>query len=762
LTNIDYIPSWLKQYGAFCLWRYEDKDGRKTKIPYNPHSPQSRARVNDRATFSDLQTALTASNCFDGLGVGVFDAVCGIDIDHCITPDGQLSPIAADIIETVDSYTEISPSGSGIRILCLASCLYFDTGKYYVKQSDVKINGQSTGIGLEIYVAGQTKRFLTVTGNTIRCMDMIDRSDSVLKVIEKYMLRPMQAAQMLTDTSPASAVDDIPDNDLLTIAARAADGARFCALWNGDTSAYGSQSEADLALCNILAFWTGKNAERMDRLFRLSGLMRDKWDRQQSGTTYGAITIANAIAACYSVYDPNYQSENLPLFMYKKDKGGFAVDRPRLAQYIRDNEHYFFLQTGGDKPLLFSYDRVRGVYEQLSENAFRGIIKRPIEEYNAGCVKMSDIDETFRLLVTDGDIYRDVKELDRTENLINFKNGLLDVNTMQLYAHSPDIISTVQLPCEWSPYAAEKPIFDSFLNSLSSGNEDIKRLLMQFIGLVISNIRGTVDKSALFLVGKGNTGKSQFLGLLSRLIGQQNFASVDLGQLEERFGKSAIWRKRLAGSPDLSAMTVRELKTFKQLTGGDPVDIEFKGRDKFSDTYRGAFLFCGNELPRFGGDRGGQVYERMVIVPCNNVVAKQQRDPYLLDRMAGEYPAIVCAAVYALQEFVNNGFHFDVPEICLTARSDYEVANDNVLMWLSECTEIPEDKTRRLITSKAYSSYTAWCKANNEYAFKKVDFQKSLCRRYNADDIRQLRTKTNGNYYYPFGLNPEAQQLFGF
>ena len=74
-------------------------------------------------------------------------------------------------------------------------------------------------------------------------------------------------------------------------------GAAFFRLWSGCTDGYSSHSEADLALCSHLAFWTGRDAALMDSMFRQSGLMRDKWDRQQSGTTYGAITIQKAIEA---------------------------------------------------------------------------------------------------------------------------------------------------------------------------------------------------------------------------------------------------------------------------------------------------------------------------------------------------------------------------------------------------------------------------------------------------------------------------------
>ena len=91
---------------------------------------------------------------------------------------------------------------------------------------------------------------------------------------------------------------------LLQLAKSSKNGAAFTALWNGALEGYSSPSEADLALCSYLAFWTGRDASKMDTMFRQSGLMRDKWDRQQSGTTYGAITIQKAIEHCREIYTP--------------------------------------------------------------------------------------------------------------------------------------------------------------------------------------------------------------------------------------------------------------------------------------------------------------------------------------------------------------------------------------------------------------------------------------------------------------------------
>ncbi len=293
MTNTANIPAYLREHGLFCLWKYEERDGRRTKMPYNPNSPQERAKTNDPGTFAPLETATARAGGFDGLGIGIFDGIAGIDIDHCIT-GGKLSAMAQDIVNTMDAYTEISPSGEGLRILFLAPGFKYDSGRYYIKESKQ---------GLEVYIPGMTQRYLTVTGNPLpgSASDMVNRADRLQSILDKYMKRP-QAPQIAPKMPGTPA--DISDIELIEKAKQAKNGGQFSELWAGNYGAYPSHSEADLALCNLLAFWTGRNASRMDALFRQSGLMRTKWDRRQSGTTYGAITIQQAIANCTEVYNP--------------------------------------------------------------------------------------------------------------------------------------------------------------------------------------------------------------------------------------------------------------------------------------------------------------------------------------------------------------------------------------------------------------------------------------------------------------------------
>lgn len=295
MTKTENLPAKLRERGLFCCWRYEDRNGKPTKVPYNPRTG-GRAQSTNPDTFAPVGATVVASGSYDGLGVGTFDGLGAIDIDHCIEENGEPSEMAADIMQMMGAYTEYSPSGGGLRILFLASGFQYDKARYY-------INNQK--IGLEVYVAGSTNKFVTVTGETLTPgMDLEERGDRLAAVLEKYMVRPVRPTPSVAAGSPAEPAGPLDDLALIERAKLGKGGASFAALWAGDTSGYASRSEADMALCNALAWWTNRDPERVDRLFRQSGLMREKWDRPQSGSTYGALTIQEAVGTCAGGYDP--------------------------------------------------------------------------------------------------------------------------------------------------------------------------------------------------------------------------------------------------------------------------------------------------------------------------------------------------------------------------------------------------------------------------------------------------------------------------
>lgn len=306
--QIQNIPQQLKSSGLWCCWRYVKRDGqdKPTKIPFSPLTGKA-ARSNDRSTFGRFEQAAFALDMeqYDGLGIGIFDDVCAVDIDNCIE-NGVFSALAEEIINEMNSYWEVSPSGNGVRILFKAPGLKYDKGRYY-------INNQK--LGLEIYAAGVTNKFVTVTGNAPESIGINTRTEEIHRILERFMRRnvPQDRISKPAIQSPGILIR-LDDETIIKKAKRAKNGALFERLMDGNYSDYLSsttnepdQSAGDLALCNMLAFWCSKDPNQIDRIFRSSGMMREKWDRPTAGSTYGALTIQRAIDGVTDTYSNQYQ-----------------------------------------------------------------------------------------------------------------------------------------------------------------------------------------------------------------------------------------------------------------------------------------------------------------------------------------------------------------------------------------------------------------------------------------------------------------------
>lgn len=448
------------------------------------------------------------------------------------------------------------------------------------------------------------------------------------------------------------------------------------------------------------------------------------------------------------------------VYRWKDGDITYSVSCTKLAAYIRKTERFFFLESHGEKPLLFLYSG--GRYQQISDNKFKSVIKRPVETFSKDLVRTRDIDEVFKLLATDGNT-RKVSELDDNEELINFQNGLLNVRTLELIPHTPDIISTIQIPCNWNTAAAGKaPVFTRYLNTLTDDKDakdafQSKLLLLEYLGFVISNVKGYRAKKSLFLCGAGDTGKSQFLELAALLVGEENYFSLEMNELEERFGTSKLWRKRLVGSPDISFTPLTELKIYKKLTGGDRISFEHKGKDAFTDRFNGLLIFCGNTMPRFGGDKGDHVYRRMIVLTCNNVIPEEQQDGTIVEKMYAEREAIVYDAVCAFRRIAESGTpKLTIPQKCTNCLERFKVENNNVLMFLEECTQpITESKfttefKQPVTTGAVYRCYTYWAKNSGETPVKRQAFRSIVASYYKSENGSEIERKYNGNLYYRF------------
>lgn len=295
-----HIPLELRERVQWVLWRIElaksDKDGQRklTKVPYRARG-DAKASSTNAATWSGFQEACSRYRAGGYHGIGfVFsenDPYTGIDLDHFRDAEtGQLRDVAQAIVDTFASYAEWSPSGDGVHVLVKAR---------------LPRNGKRGD-----YEGYSSKRFFTVTGVQLEgTPDTIEERQEEAEAFGRHYLYPptQQERRSAHQRGLAASPLGLSDDELLRKALR---NARFAELWSGSTAGYASQSNADAALCGRLAFWTGRDAERMDRLFRASGLMREKWDERRGVQTYGERTLDYILSEPGESYDPNRNTRN--------------------------------------------------------------------------------------------------------------------------------------------------------------------------------------------------------------------------------------------------------------------------------------------------------------------------------------------------------------------------------------------------------------------------------------------------------------------
>ncbi|SFL46312.1 hypothetical protein SAMN04487950_3873 [Halogranum rubrum] len=299
----ELIPEELVDRPQWVCWRRAERDGKPTKIPVVP-GVGSFASSTDPETWGDFETAVEylERGRADGIGF-VFteaDPIVGVDLDDCRDPDtGDVDDDAKDIITRLNSYTEISPSGTGYHVLIQGSLP----------------EGRNRRGKIECY---DKARFFTVTGDRVTgTPTAVSQRQDALEVIHREYIadektQSTDSPTRVTEREVSSSNTSLDDDTLIEKAKNASNGAKFDRLWNGSTSGYDSNSEADMALCCMLAFWSGGDTAQMDQLFRQSGLIREKWDEVHyaDGSTYGEKTIERAIERTSEFYEPRSTGES--------------------------------------------------------------------------------------------------------------------------------------------------------------------------------------------------------------------------------------------------------------------------------------------------------------------------------------------------------------------------------------------------------------------------------------------------------------------
>jgi putative DNA primase/helicase len=676
-VNEDSIPEVLKSRPQWVAWKWETKgdDGKPTKPPYNIKTGKL-AKSTDSATWAKFSEVVAAlKHGFDGIGYVLTpdDEIVFIDIDHAIDSEtGKLADEAQELVDRFDSYTEISVSGGGLHI--------FVRGK---------INGLRRKKGnFEIY---DSKRFFTVSGAHLQDTpaEILPRQDAIdgfyadkFADADDYGEAKWKVSHpnLLAKTDRQS--DAMSDQEVIKKAESAKNGEKFSRLfWDGDTSDYASQSEADLALCDELYFWCGDNPQQIDRIFRRSILYRPKWDEMHGTRTYGEMTIAKACERNLNVLGSQSDNSDCDTFF---DGSRFVAKR--VADDILTRHHFL---TFTDTEEIYAYDSSDGIYRPGGEQIIHDETQRLLGERTTNHY----VNEVEGYIRRHRYLKRD--ELVVSPDLIPVNNGVLDRRTRKLTPYTPEKPYISKIAVNFDPNA-DCLAFKRYLKE-TFHEEDIP-VVEEIIGDTL--YRSYWHKKGVMLLGPGDNGKSVLLSVEGSLLGTENISARALQDIErDRFAKADLFGRFANIYADLSSTALVKTGTFKLLTGADRVTAERKYKDPFTFVNYAKLHFSANELPTTK-DQTPAFFDRWILLEppyrfvnhprehCN----EKQRDPHLLEKLTSEeeLSGILNLALDGLDRLLTNG-QFTESKASKAVKERWIARTDSLQAFVKNCVQPKKD-----------------------------------------------------------------------
>lgn len=779
-VNFVNIPQELKQSASFCVWKLEKRQGKPTKVPYNPKTG-ALARTNDPSTFADFGSAMKAyaMGGWDGIGYRVSEGIGAIDIDHCIREDGSLNDVAASILGIFnDAYFERSPSGSGLRgFFKLSPDFAYDKTVYY-------INNRKHG--LEVYLPGVTNRFVTVTGDVYRPGSVVRNDEALQNALDTFMKRAKP-----TSGSTIEPCSYLTDDQVIAHASASGSGDKFKALMEGNwTEGYDSQSDADMALVSILAFWCGNVEEQIDRIFRSSGLMRDKWDRRTGDATYGQITIRNAIATNASIYVPIHDAtsaeDDFTDLDEEEERAAFRPDLSHITltleemqphtnpRYQRDEigignafaDYYKpIARFNADRNIWYVYD---GSVWQPDENslAVAELAKNLADALYTFALQIKDEDtrnryikrvQKLQLRKNRKTMVEDAKSVypipmsafDANRFLFNLENGTLDLNTLSFRKHNPKDFITKISHIEYDPEAT-CPRWIRFVDEVMEGRNAVARYLQKAIGYSLS---GDTSLECLFIMFGPTTrnGKTTTIETILRLMGEYGrSAKPDMlatNYFRGQSNGSSDDVARLAGARFVGISEMEQKLTInasltKQLTGNGSITARFLYEGYFEFHLQAKIFIDTNHLPNVTDQT---LFEsgRLKIIPFTRHFADHEQDKTLKTTlMAPEnLSGILNWAIEGYKLFKAEGL--PEPDEVKAATEQYKVESDRTAQFMGQC--LQHEKGSELKASAVYNRYKEWCTENGYKYEGAQNFYKRLGLEYVIDRRRPWKLETTGN-----------------
>lgn len=769
MRKYDYaqLPEEMKAQKRWVLWKKENREGRMTKLPVNAKTGYL-AKSNDENTWVDFKTAFDKYTSeyyrnIEGLGFMLGNGFFGVDIDHAV--DSSLE-IVTEFVDALNSYTEISQSGDGVHIIC----------------KGVLPEGARRKGNIEMY---DNVRFFALTGNLYNGEKraLADCTDKIIPLYNKYLLNKKEAPEgayvferAVSENHPTFTAPKLSDDEIISKALSSKNAGLFSLLYYGQwQGVYNSQSEADMAFCSLLAFWTGKDPVQMDRIFRTSQLIREKWDAKNGDSTYGRKTIDSAIRMCNEVYIP--KRERLESSTYQETKGEPAPkcydlndtgNAERFVDMFGENIRYNFdnkcwvIWDGktwqkDTRQLTKCYADL--MIEKMKEEAVKepdtkiaDSLWKNVKHMASNSGKEAMLKEAQHI----GVIPTQNKDYDQNAYLLNCNNGVVDLRTGVILPHRREYMLSrnTGIDCDMS---GEPTLWVETLTGIFKKSIDMVDYIQKALGY---SITGDTKEQCFFQCwGNGSNGKSLFFGVVYNVFGSYALnAQVEsiLTRGKSNSGNASPDIARMDGARFVRTNEPNEGARFneglvKQLTGGDDtITARFLyGQDfEFTPIFK-LWIACNYKIVVRGTDKG--IWRRQRLIPFTADFEGANDDKERREKLRQEYPKILGWIVKGCLKWQKEGL--ESPTEVKIATEEYKDEMDIVESWANECLIL--NKKYREKSGELYQSYERWAREGNEYKMSKTKFGLELSKKFEKTIVNgyvyycgvQLRSKSTGYVY---------------
>lgn len=764
-TYLSNIPDDLKQLKNWCVWKFENRNGKRTKIPFNAATGEF-AKSNDKSTWSSYETAVNAEGV-DGIGFFFEPPYLGIDIDdidddlHRFKQGDKLDNIVSEFNEAFKSYTEVSPSGNGLHIIVKG-----------------KIPGSRRRKGnIEMYDSG---RFFTMTGKNIgKYKDVTEVSEQVFKTIyEKYL--PDNTVKYPTTNNYQENIHNLSEIDVINEIYNSKQAKLFDDLMKGNYEPYyTSHSEADMALANILAFWCAKDYSQMDSIFRQSNLYREKWDEKRKNSTYGEQTLFKAINEANNIYTPKQQTDDNPLrYALSKlfDNQEETKEYPIRSYDDTGNADRFIDRYGN----LYKYSYIANkfyIYDGMKwkvddKGSIRKLIDEMIESIkNEKVLHSEDVTEEEAREVfqkyykkTRGtqakkNIMNELMhrrpatpdEFDKDDMLLNVANGYIDLTSRELYKHDINKMFSQITNTDYTE-KMQPAVWLDFLNDIFAGDKAVIRYIQKALGYSLTG--STREQIMFILFGKGRNGKSIFVEVISEILGDYS---------NNMQAKSLMVKKNDNVNTDIARLSKARFVTssepnegfrfdeglIKQLTGGDKVTARFLYAEEFEYTPKFKIWVSTNHKPIIRGTDDG-IWRRLVLIPFDVQIPEEKVDKDLKYKLLREAPAILNWMAEGAYMWMQEGLA--MPEKLKEAVQKYRNEMDTLGQFIEDCCKVDKNSSEKV--SNLHQAYKTW--SNDNLTSTKVLGMKSFSQKMEERFVKESRRDAN----YFIGIEIDNKKSF--